>query len=81
MTNRPSASISGTTEICYGDSALLTVILGGTAPWTIDIYDGTSITQHTSIPASPYTFAVYPEVSTVYTVDRVVDGTGNYNTG
>ena len=78
VTNRPSASISGTTEICYGDSAMLTVILGGTSPWTIYIFDGTTITQHTSAE-SPYTFPVYPEVSTIYTVYRVEDGTGNYN--
>jgi len=77
-TNRPSASISGTTEICYGDSAMLTVILGGTAPWIIDIFDGTTITQHVA-SESPYTFAVYPEVNTTYTIDRVEDGTGNYN--
>jgi len=79
-TNRPSASISGPSEICHGDSALLTVILGGTAPWTMDISDGTSTVQHTSA-TSPYSFWVYPEVTTNYTVERVVDGTGLDNTG
>ncbi len=67
------------TEICLGDSARLTIILGGTPPWTIDISDGTSTTQHTS-STSTYTFWVHPQVTTAYMVTRVVDGNGDeYN--
>jgi len=80
VTNRPSAIISGSAEICNGESTPITVALGGTAPWTMDIFDGTATVEHTST-GSPYTFLVNPEVSTVYTVTRVVDGTGNDNTG
>jgi len=80
VTSRPSAIISGSAEICNGETATITVALGGTAPWTIDVFDGSSTTQHTST-GSTYTFQVNPEVSTVYTVTQVVDGTGNDNTG
>jgi hypothetical protein len=79
-TNRPSALISGPSDLCLGDSALITVLLGGTAPWTMDINDGSTITQHTT-SVTPYTFYVSPVVSTDYTVDLVVDGTGNDNVG
>ncbi len=79
-TSRPSASISGPSEICEGDSALLTVVLGGTAPWTIDVFDGTSTVQYLSahrLIHSGFTLKSLP----IYTVTRVVDGTGLDNTG
>lgn len=80
LTDKPSAFISGPPEICLGDSALITVSLTGTAPWTMDIFNGTTTAQHTS-NTTPYTFWVHPTVSTDYTVTRVVDQTGNENVG
>ena len=80
VTSRPSAFISGAAEICPGESATITVNLGGTSPWYLEIFDGTGTTQHTSTGAT-YSFTVNPEVSTIYTVTRVVDGSGNDNTG
>ena len=80
QTSRPSATISGSAQICPGDNAVITVVLGGTAPWTLDISDGSNTTQHT-VTNPTYNLLVSPDVSTTYTVERVVDGTGNDNTG
>jgi hypothetical protein len=80
LTDKPSAFISGPPEICLGDSALITVNLTGTAPWTMDIFDGTTTAQYIS-NTSHYTFWVQPTVSTDYTVTRVLDQTGNENVG
>ena len=81
VTDRPSATISGPPQICYGDSARISVVLGGTPPWTLDISNGITTTIHSNILTSPYTYYVHPLVSTNYTVTRVVDGTGNENVG
>jgi hypothetical protein len=80
QTARPSATISGSAQICPGESTDITIVLGGIAPWTLDISDGSSTYQRTS-STSNYSESVSPEVTTVYTVVRVVDGTGNDNVG
>jgi exosome complex RNA-binding protein Rrp42 (RNase PH superfamily) len=46
-TDKPSATISGSDSICPGGSALVTVILGGTAPWVIFLTE----LPHSSGPA------------------------------
>lgn len=66
-----SASLSGTQNICSGDSAQLTVTLTGVAPWTINYTDGTTSTIKTGILVSPYTFAVTPSSSRNYTLNSV----------
>jgi hypothetical protein len=80
-TFRPSAAISGTTGICYGDSTLITVNLGGMSPWNIVLSDGTNSELVGPIQESPYEFWVSPEVTTNYYIPRVDDSTGNTNNG
>ncbi len=76
-TNRPSASVSGSAEICQGDSARIAILLSGTPPWILDMSDGTVVTTS----QATYRPWMQPEVTTDYTVERVEDGTGNENTG
>jgi len=71
-----TATLSGTTSICVGQNATLTVTLTGTANWSITYTDG--VTPHTinNIAASPYTFTVSPSSTTTYTLSAVSDSNG-----
>ena len=68
----PTATLSGTTTICSGQSASLTINLSGTAPWTVGYTDGSS---GFSIPvsASPFTLNVSPGSTTTYTLTTISD--------
>jgi len=74
----PTAIISGTTEICFGETAYLTVILTGEAPWSVTFSD--NYTEN-NILSSPYTREVSPLITTNYTVTNVTDGNGCENVG
>lgn len=67
----PTAEITGTQEICLGESAELTLTLTGEAPWfvTIEGIEGT-----VEVPASPHTMQVGPELTTTYNLLSVMDG-------
>ncbi|MFN5803978.1 MAG: beta strand repeat-containing protein, partial [Sphingomonadales bacterium] len=70
---RPTAVLSGTTNICTGSSAVLSVALTGVAPYdiAIDNYDGgNGISQPFTITstASAVTFTVDPTVTTTYSI-------------
>jgi hypothetical protein len=67
----PSASISGTQNICTGDSAQLTVTFTGVAPWILNYTDGTTSTIVSGILNSPYLFSVTPSTSRNYTLNSV----------
>ncbi|KPL14824.1 MAG: hypothetical protein AMS26_09405, partial [Bacteroides sp. SM23_62] len=81
VTSRPSAGVSGSTGICLGASATVTITLGGMAPWEFDIFDGTATLTVSNIWDPVYQFETYPELTTNYTVPRVIDGTGNSAAG
>ena len=78
--NRPSAIVSGSTEICSGDSAQVTITLGGMPPWEFDISDGTDTFTIYNIREDT-SFWTLPASTTNYTVTRVVDSIGNSNDG
>jgi uncharacterized repeat protein (TIGR01451 family) len=65
----PTATVSGGTTICQGDSTVLSVALTGTGPWNLHWSDG--LVQSTG--SSVATRAVSPIVSTIYTVTSVSD--------
>ncbi|GAA4043059.1 YDG domain-containing protein [Flavobacterium chungnamense] len=81
----PTASvISGTTSICEGDSAAISVMLtGGTSPFTIQYTDGTTVFTETNY-ISGTNIIVSPLTSSTYTLVSITDSlayTGTGNTG
>jgi hypothetical protein len=79
--NRPSAIVIGSTEICSGDSALITITLDGTSPpFDIDIsYETGTLTMYNITEDT--SFWTRPDTTTNYTVTRVVDSIGNFSIG
>ncbi len=80
-TTRPSAAISGSTSICKGDSALITINLSGTPPWEIILYDGKTYKTISNILVSTYLLYIHPAINTSYIITRVTDKTENTRTG
>jgi hypothetical protein len=76
----PMATILQPLPICLGDMATLEITLTGTAPWNIDVSDGTNTITYNNIMASPFTINVSPSSTTSYTVTRVADANGTSNT-
>jgi hypothetical protein len=72
---KPTAIISGTTAICNGGSAVLTVSLTGTAPFTFTWTDGTTPVTVTH-PSPLYTVTVSPTTTTSYTLVDLTAGNG-----
>jgi hypothetical protein len=69
---RPTASVTGTSNVCAGNSANITIDLTGTGPWDITYSDGTNLTSVTT-STDPYTFAVSPSSTTTYTLISLDD--------
>jgi hypothetical protein len=79
--NKPLANVSGSSEICFGDSAQVTITLGGgVPPWELNLSDGTDTITIYHIRGDT-SFWTRPDTTTNYTVTRVVDSVGNYNDG
>ncbi len=72
----PSAEIAGSQEICLGESAVITFNLTGEAPWIINLSNEIEAIE---VPSSPYTWQVFPEVTTTYRLLSVTDGNGCEN--
>jgi hypothetical protein len=74
----PTAVISGSESICFGEQAGITITLTGTAPWEV-------ITSADSNPViineSPYLHMVSPGETTSYTLISVTDANTCTNTG
>ena len=72
----PTATISGTTEMCAGGSAILTITLTGAIPYDFVYTDGVTPVTVTNHPAMVYTATVTPAVNTTYTVTSMNDNNG-----
>ncbi len=68
-TDLPTATISGTQEICLGGSANLTITFTGTSPWLYSINGGTPVSTSTN----PETVSVTPSSTTIYTITSLSD--------
>jgi len=72
----PTATISGTTEMCSGGSAVLTISLTGAAPYDFTYSDGVTPVSVAGHPSMIYTVTVSPVVPTTYTVTAMNDNNG-----
>lgn len=77
----PTATLSGSTNLCFGASATLSVNLTGKAPWAISYTDGTSSNTISGIGTNNYTFNVNPNGTKTYTITSVSDANSCNNTG
>ncbi len=76
VTPLPTATLSGTTSICNGNSANLIVNLTGQAPYSFSYTDGTNIFGPINTNNSSYSIPVTPTTNTNYTLLPVVTGNG-----
>ncbi len=68
-----TATIAGSTTICAGQNATLTLTLTGVGPWNIQYSDGGAPISINGIASSPHTFQVTPAINTTYSLVSVVD--------
>lgn len=66
----PTSTISGTTTICQGSSATLTVNLTGQGPWVLNYTDAAS---PISVSTTPYIFSVSPASTKTYLITSLND--------
>jgi hypothetical protein len=76
LTTPPGVSIDEPPPVCAGDTAVLVIHLTGTAPWSIDLYDGINTVTYENIMEDVFNVFVSPEMTTSYTVTRVQDAYG-----
>ena len=69
----PTATISGTTAICIGNSTDLNVALTGSAPWNFSYSDGTNTIPLNNITSSPTKISVKPNAQSTYTLLSITD--------
>lgn len=68
----PSATLSGTQNICNGNNANLIVNFTGTGPWDIIYSDGFNSTGINGINSNPYLLVVNPTITRTFTLASVV---------
>jgi hypothetical protein len=76
------ASLSGNTNVCIGNSTVVSFNLGGLPPWNLTYSDGSSSLSVSGVTSSPFTFAVTPTSNTTYTVTQISNSCGvNFGNG
>jgi PKD-like domain/GEVED domain/Pregnancy-associated plasma protein-A len=68
----PTATLTGTQAIISGQTAILSVSLTGTNPWSVNVGG----TTYSSITASPYLINVTPTITTTYALTSVSNACG-----
>ncbi len=68
-TDLPTATISGTQEMCLGGFASLSISFTGTAPWTYSVNGSAPV----STSSNPESVSVTPGTTTVYTITSLSD--------
>jgi len=79
MNPRPTAVLSGSQNICLGQTANLNVVLTGTAPWNITYSDGTTSASIVA-GSSPFSLPVTPGTTSTFTITGLSDATGCVST-
>ncbi len=72
----PTATLTGTTTICNGQTAMLTIDFTGVAPFEYSYSDGTNTYGPFITASNQVTIPVNPTVTTTYTLTPVVFGAG-----
>ena len=74
----PTATLSGTTTICEGDNATLTITFTGSPDWNIVYTDGTNQSSIPNINNTTYTYELHvnPTTTTTYSLISVDNGNG-----
>ena len=76
----PTATLSGTIDICQGDFGDLTVDLTGTGPWELTYENSAGDINTVTAVDNPYTLTVSPTNSTNISLVSVTDANGCSNT-
>lgn len=71
--NPPTATLSGTSSICVGDSTKLTITATGVGPFRATYSDGIGLPNVVNFWQSPYSFWVHPTVTTTYTLNSIMN--------
>jgi len=69
----PTATISGTTSICIGDSTKLTITATGVGPFRATYTSGIGLPNVINFWQSPYSFWVHPSTTTTYTLTSIMN--------
>ncbi|GAB1405967.1 hypothetical protein MASR1M74_31490 [Lentimicrobium sp.] len=71
--NPPTATISGTTSICIGDSTKLTINATGVGPFRATYAAGSGLPVVVNFWQSPHSFWVKPTTTTTYTLTSIMN--------
>ena len=69
----PTAIMSGTTNMCEGNTTPISIAFTGTPPWNVTYTNGITPITVNNINTSPYTFSVSPAISTTWMVTSAND--------
>jgi hypothetical protein len=80
-TDLPVAVIDGSSQICEGEEAVLSINLSGRPPWSFDLNDGTTTTSFSDITSAVFNIDIAPVQTTTYWISALSDVNGVVNPG